>query len=124
MNKKEYIQYIESQKAKAQEQLAEAKTNVVESIQGMVAHFGTLEDSYIDDNVEVDVWELPVSKKGRTFKTDQCVIGGMFYYHRNGSGLQIETFDDMGDVDGVMSVEELNIDTQIMLLNNLIEDYK
>ena len=124
MEDKEYIQYIESQKAKAQEQLAEAKTNVVESIQGMVAHFGTLEESYIDDNVEVDIWELPVSKKGRTFKTDQCVIGGTFYYHRNGVGLQIETLDDMGDVDGVVPVEDFDIDTQIMLLNNLIEEYK
>lgn len=124
MENKEYIQYIESQKAKAQEQLAEAKRNVVESLQGMVARFGDLTDSHIDDNVEIDVWELPVSKKGRTFNTDQCIIGGNFYYRRNDSGLQVETLDDMDDVDGVVPVEELNIDTQIMLLNNLIEDYK
>lgn len=124
MENKEYIQYIESQKAKAQEQLAEAKRNVVESIKGMVARFGDLTDTYIDDNVEIDVWELPVSKKGRTFKAGQNVIGGNFYYRRNDLGLQIETFDDMGEVDGVYPVEALDIDTQIMLLNNLIKEYK
>lgn len=124
MNNKEYIQYFERQKAKAQEQLAEAKRNVVKSLQEMTVCFGDHTDAYINDDVELDVWELPVSKKGRTFNTDQCVIGGNFYYRRDDLVLRVETLDDLGNVDGVVPVEELNIDTQIMLLNNLIEDYK